>query len=268
MERTTKYSVFIILIIICFSCSTTDEAPIVDNRIKRKSLIIIDKTLSSIGVDDEMMNNYNGRCNQQIAFDRFTGFGDQVKGYLIHSNTLSNAPFVNEAINIKEPDVTRLGGISQRDSIRRYENEVQGIRSEVIKAFNQYFPHNNPDPTNRQTDLWAIFELMSDYFGQSSPEDDRLVIIVSDMIESMRGPGRRDFHSKPIKNKAEAEALAKEDAQWIKNNLAVDPANLENVKIRVWPPITTTEKSNFQNVRYYWDALFGEFGLTEVSYFE
>jgi hypothetical protein len=269
MEKITKYSLLISLlslIILGFSCETKEDTN-ERNRTLNKSLIIIDKTLSA-DIDKEMMNSFNTECNQQIAMERLIGFGDQVKGYLIHSNTLSNSPFTNVFINIKEPDVSDLGGISQRDVLGKYKNDVQKIQAQTVKAFNKYFPLDNEDPTNRQTDLWAIFELMSDYFGQSSPEDDRLVIIVSDMIESMRGPGRRDFHGKPIKNKVEAEALAKEDAQWIKNNLAVDTANLQNVKIRVWPPITSTEKSNFQNVRYYWDALFAEFGLMEVSYFE
>lgn len=249
-----------------FQCKkqTTTESNTL--TITKQSLVLIDKTLSS-KIDASIIKQHEGIILKTMGRDRFSQNGDQLAGYFIHANTLSNPPFISKTIDVEVPDTLNMGGRTKKNALNQYTSSIRSLQRVSINALREGINAFNEESTNQQTDLWAIFELMSGYFDNNASDDDRFVIIMSDMKESMKGEGRRDFHATPISSKAEAEAFAKTDAQWIQDNSRVNIDHLKGIKINILPPLTPTEKSNFQNLRYYWDALFSEMGIEEVSYF-
>lgn len=86
------------------------------------------------------------------------------------------------------------------------------------------------------------------------------------MVESMRGAARRDLHQTPIRTKAEAEQFAQTDVQWIREHLAIDSASLSAVKIDIWFTASSQGPGNQEYIRYYWEALFEEMGITDVYF--
>ncbi|MCB0580632.1 MAG: hypothetical protein KDD10_15135 [Phaeodactylibacter sp.] len=90
--------------------------------------------------------------------------------------------------------------------------------------------------------------------------------ILSDMVESGKGPGRRDFHANPIQDKAEALAFAAVDAKTIASIYAIAPAALQGCAVEIRTPYQSLEASHIQMNRYYWEALFGAFGVREVRF--
>jgi len=250
-----------------FSCNgnekEADSSEVVTlEKGNRHILIFSDKSLSlysdsaSLSVYKESLKNF--------LYDNYDQNGDRVKGYYIHANTLGATPFLEVNFSVPEPDFEEGGYQDQQNAKTNYEMARSDAKAACLQPLIESFKMNNESSTNRETDIWATFELMTRFFADATPRDTCYVFFISDMVESVKGEGRRDFHRHSIKDKQEAESMAVEDARWIKDNSEVDPQVLSRIKAWTWIPPGPTADNDFANLRYYWRKLFAELGVEKV----
>lgn len=243
------------------SCPDGGAPAVIPGPSKDALLILIDKTISS-APDAERQEVFR-RGSAQAVLTTLQNPGDVVQGHFIQQNTAGATAFLqSEPVPVfKAPE--RGGGKSLKDAERRYKAKLQTIQGICNKKLREAVQETNNTKTRLYTDLWGILEVGSRTFSRAS-YDTKTIHILSDLEESMRGEGRRDFHNKPITSKSEAIAFAKADAQTLQEVLDIDPTVLAGTKVVVYPPFNALEASGFALNRYYWEALFEAFGITEV----
>lgn len=224
-------------------------------------LILLDKTLS-LG-DERVQLKFEQPIRSRLV-DLIRKKDHQVMVYFIHGNTSGAQAAFKGAITADKPsdqELNELGGQSRTDRKNKYQQDINQQRSQIADKVKEALMAPNPEPTNRQTDLWASLEIMSRAFSTSRPEDKKYVFFVSDMEESVIGANRRDFTRKPPKDKMEAEAWAGQDMEVIKQLYKLQPDVLQGISVTIFLPKAAFEDSGFQTIRYYWEALFGSFGI-------
>lgn len=107
---------------------------------------------------------------------------------------------------------------------------------------------------------------MSRFFEGAPAGTRKQVFLLSDMMESSKGAGRRDFHAAPILYKSEAINLAKADAKAIPKIYKISPSALQGVEVSIWTPYQSLEASEMQATRHYWETLFDVCGLGRVEF--
>lgn len=231
---------------------------------KMYTLLLIDKTTSS--EIRALETKYKDRISELVK-GNFNYFGSVFQGSFIHGNTLGVPPFV-----VQEFDLEPLGSLEKLPKIEKVQTEKkhktkeQNEQTELIEIIESNLSLSLDESTKKYTDLWGTLELMSSFFQKFKDNSPKEVIFISDMMESMPGKGRRNFHQKLPSNKEEAEQLARKDAQWIQQNFSINIGALKDVHAIVWPPIEPLAASHFRVLRYYWEALFKEFGM-QASFF-
>jgi hypothetical protein len=226
------------------------------------TLLLVDKTGSSI-IDSVLLQEYQEKVTELISAN-FTSPGAKFQGYFVHSNTLGVPPFAERNFDTPIPD-----NFGELPKIRRkrIEAQVRLSQQKLIEEVVQDIKTEMGNQTSRNTDLWGTFELMSIFFSSSQDVASKDVVFISDMMESMRGKGRRNFHSTLPKSKEEAESWAIQDAQWIRNNFNIDDQTLSETNVKIWPPVKPLDPSTIRILRYYWTALFRQFGIGDVDFF-
>lgn len=253
--------------LLLFSCNGNEEetgsSETVDiNSANRHIIIFSDKSLSlysdsaSLSVYKESLKN--------LLYDNYDQNGDRVRGYYVHANTLGATPFLEATFSVPEPDFDKGGYQDQQNVQMEYEMARSDAKGRCLQPLIESFQLSNESSTNRETDIWASFELMTRFFSDAAPQDTCYAFFISDMVESVKGEGRRDFHHNSIKDKQEAESMAVEDARWIRENSEVDAQVLSRVKAWIWIPPGPTADNDFANLRYYWRKLFAELGVREM----
>ena len=191
--------------------------------------------------------------------------GDAFYGYYIHGNTLSGKHFFSKVLAWEVPNLEGLGGPSRQKRIDAMNSERRKQQGQILKEIKAALLERNENSTNRETDIWASLEVASRSFMSMPADTRKAIIFVSDLEESVRGEHRRDFTKKAPGNKAEAEEWAQVDLDWINANLDVKPEQLSGVKVTVYLPRDAHTSSDFQQVRYYWEALFAHWGMELVA---
>ena len=135
---------------------------------------------------------------------------------------------------------------------------LQRERKRILEQVRSQLALVNARASNQSTDLWASLEVLS---KESKPGETTKAYYFSDMIESVKGPGRRDFGRYPPAGADQAEAWAGQDAEGLKKRL--DSARLRNVQIRMVLPFEPTSSTKLNNpaVTRYWETLFGQLGI-------
>jgi hypothetical protein len=87
------------------------------------------------------------------------------------------------------------------------------------------------------------------------------VYYFSDMIESVKGSDRRDFHIKPPKDDSQAEQEAKADIKKLEKYAIGSP------QVTIVSPFepTASTKENNPHVTHYWQTLFQELGGVSIE---
>lgn len=228
----------------------------------KSTLLLVDKTGSS-AVDSILLQEYQEKVTRLIN-ENFTSSGATFQGYFIHSNTLGVPPFAER--NFDTPIPENFGELPKIRR-KRIEAQVRLSQQKLIEEVVQDLQTEMGRQTSSSTDLWGTFELMGIFFSSSSDANIKEVVFISDMMESMRGKDRRNFHSSLPKSKEEAESWAIQDAQWIRNNFNIDEQSLSKTNVKVWPPVKPLDSSTIRILRYYWTALFKEFDIGGVDFF-
>ena len=255
------------LLLMIFSCGNGgngDPSGVLVERsgANRHILVFLDKTLS-LKQDNTSLEGYKESL-KRFVYRNYYQNGDRVHGYFIHSDALGTTPFLEETFQVAKPDLEKGGYQTQEDNKMKYEMKLAEAKGLAIQSISKGFQLENTSETNRETDLWASFELMTRFFADAGLQDTCYAFFISDMVQSVKGEGQHDFHRYQIKTKEEAENLAMEAAKWIRENREVDPQVLSRVEVRMWIPPNPTGKNDFGMLRYYWNKLFAELGVREV----
>lgn len=219
------------------------------------TMVLLDKTLSLDNT--QLMNAQLDPLLKQVQIYLHRP-GDHLRVAFIHANTLGvNFP-VNTKLDWKVYTNEELNKMGGRDQDRAKSEEEDNRLQQQTKVFDDLrnaFNAPNPEPTNKQTDIWATFEHISTFFAEAPKGATKRVIFVSDMIEDVNGDQRRNFTQSPPKNKAEAEAWADADRQWMESQLKISTAALAGSEIFIYRPQDGMGDNDFQQIRYYWDHL-------------
>ena len=229
------------------------------------TMILLDKTLSLS--DTNLMSVQLEPLLGQVQ-SYLQRPGDRLRVAFIHGNTLGVNYPVNTELSWKEYTSEELDKMGGRDQDKAKSEEEDARLQQQTQAFEQLrtaFKAPNPEPTNKQTDIWAAFELISVFFAEAPKDAARRVIFVSDMIEDVDADQRRNFASQPPKDKAEAEAWAEADRQWIKKQLKVSLAALTDSEVFLYRPQDGMADNNFQQIRYYWDHLLKSWQMSPLQ---
>jgi hypothetical protein len=264
-----KYTLlFFIISMISLSCGessapedVTDSAPLEIPR--THVLILMDKTLSLS--NDSLILKFEQPLRSRLV-DLISLQDDEVSVHYIHGNTGGAQAVYQGVITEAKPtdeELEKLGGASRKDREKEYKRAIDRQRFQISDGVKTALTAPNPEKTKLQTDLWATLETMSRTFSGLTAYDHKYVIFVSDMEESMKGEGRRDFTKKAPADKAEAEAWAREDLEVIKQLYKVQPEVIAGTHVMIYLPKEAQQAGNFQTVLYYWEAIFKALGIPD-----
>ena len=116
----------------------------------------------------------------------------------------------------------------------------------------------NTGASNLSTDIWASLPVIAKA-GEAGSQVK--VYYFSDMIESVKGANRRDFHTNPPISDEQAEADAKTDMKKLQQYAIGSP------QVTIVSPFepTASTKENNPHVTHYWQTLFQELGGVSVE---
>lgn len=262
--KMNKLSLLLLAGLLVASCNNRKEIP---NEAEAASntylLILIDKTLST-KPDTKKVEEFRKTVSKAIV-DALQKKGDQVQAHFIHGQTAGAPFFLRESVDKDFVPPKGVGGQDIAEAEEDYMQELRSLRGRCNKGFREALAQENLHDTRLQTDLWGSFELMSRFFEGAPAGARKQVFLLSDMMESSKGAGRRDFHETPIADQSEALALAKADVKAIPKIYKINPSALQGIEIDIWTPYKALEASEMQATRYYWEALFEAYGLGKVG---
>jgi hypothetical protein len=220
------------------------------------TLVFIDKSVSvnvnRSFVDDKYQRILSEAIEQNIRYK-----GDRLEVYYIHENTAKGKALQvvcrSEMEDISQTSATDAESIKTAFDLSLKKEKIQFKQLAIQKLHTA-----NTSESNQATDIWASLAVIDQL---ASIGFDVKVYYFSDMIESMKEAGRRDFHNNPPKNSEEAEAWAKTDANTMKNrypNLSIAEIKL----ILPFEPTTGTHQNN-PAITTYWQTLFNELGVSQ-----
>lgn len=226
------------------------------------TLIFIDKT-SSVAFREEDVINWK-KSIKKFLEEKYRKKGDRFAVNYVHENTLgAGRAYMNKHAVDPLPDISRLGGRDRDRKVKEHKKECRNVCAEALKAVEVGLADNGNSSVKNETDLWATFEIMSRYFNQGN--NNKNVIFISDMIESKRGTNRKQYHKNRFKSKEEAETAAKADAEFIESNYKIVRENLSDINVSILFPHGALDKSDKEYFMYYWEELFGLFGIEDVD---
>jgi len=265
--KTKTFAGLVLLLALCFTAcggveTTSDTTEAAETEATKDALLIlIDKTISSTPPEARQQAFLNHTARKVV--ETLQNPGDCVRGHFIQENTTGSTAFLRSPKIPAYEAPQRGGGKTQKEAERKYQSRLDGLRGQCNKQLREGAGLINTTGTRLQTDLWGILEVASRFFSEADYQN-KQIIILSDLEESMPGKDRRDFHAQPIQSKSQAEAFAKADVDIIRQLLDIDENVLKGAVVTVFQSFGPLGDSDFKLNRYYWETLFEEFGVTEV----
>jgi hypothetical protein len=214
------------------------------------TLVFLDKT-QSVHVDKRYVNDKYRQALTDIIEQNMKNKGDKLEVYFIHENT-SKARALSLTVR-SEKDNLEGANATDREGIALQKEKSIYLRQLLAKLNQQ-----NTGASNLSTDIWASLPVIAKA-GESGSQVK--VYYFSDMVESVKGADRRDFHINPPKSDAEAEMDAKEDIKKLERYAIGSP------QVTIVSPFepTASSKENNPHVTHYWQTLFQELGGVSVE---
>ncbi|WP_031528481.1 hypothetical protein [Dyadobacter crusticola] len=220
------------------------------------TLVFLDKT-QSVHVDRNYVNDKYRQALTDIVETNMRNKGDKLEVYFIHENT-SKARALSLTVR-SEKDETEGANATDREGIETaFQLALQKEKGIYLRQLLTKLNQQNTGASNLQTDIWASLPVIAKA-GESGSEVK--VYYFSDMVESVKGADRRDFHIKPPKSDSEAEADAKADSKKL------DQYAIGSPQVTIVSPFepTASTKENNPHVTHYWQTLFQELGGVSVE---
>lgn len=233
--------------------ATAQTAPVGKTRI----LVLIDRS-GSVHFDVD-------KAFQKVA-EQISGMvqaGDELGVAYIHSQTEVNSQRV--AIRAKLPtNYDELGGASQSSARLKVSKQLMTERALMKTTLRKMLTTAADSRTQESSDVWGSLATMDTFFRTASPGDNCRVFIVSDLVESMPGAGRRDFHKQhPANDAAQLRQMARADVPKIRSIYDLGSASpLGKVdQLTVLFPTSGVQNSQNNAMTQYWTNVFELLGL-------
>jgi hypothetical protein len=193
-----------------------------------------------------------------VSSTRLACYGDAVHAFQLHGGTRAKVNRQDAIDAIAPAVVTGVPKIAAAIATSQRNRRVATLQREAIPRLLRIVSDPIAPEDRRQTDILGSLEVISDEVGRA-PGARTLVYFMSDMRESMRGTGRRDFDAQPPSSPAQAQAWADQDVAVL-HQMHVDTARLRNVEVRVLLG-NLALKPHSSEIRFYWERIFRNAGI-------
>lgn len=198
--------------------------------------------------------------NETIACE-----GDAVLTFLVHRETDGKAGADRFVSRVENTDLTEKSSGGARSARSAYRQQIARERRNALRRTLHVADEATiASELRMHTDLLGMLPVVAEELPPGAA-DERRVLILSDLNESMSGPGRRDFDRRPPTSREEAEAWAAEDVAFVTREYRVAQDALAGVEL---VPVlgSLANKPSFSTVKAYWETLWTAFGATEIDW--
>ena len=235
------------------SCASEKQAKTPDPTY---TLLFIDKT-RSVNVDNAFVAEKYEKVINRIIDENIHQKGDRLDVYFIHENT-SKARALNVTVRSEMDDVSAASPTDREAAETEFTMLLDREKSGIQKRVMQQLSTQNTGASNQRTDIWASLPVLE----KANKTGLRVkAYYLSDMIESVPGPNRRDFQKLPPKGNTEADEWAKTDAKQLSRYAIGSP---DITMVLPFAP-NASAKENNPTITQYWQTLFAELGAGNVE---
>lgn len=253
-----KVIISFLLILTSFACSNdgnSDKAKTATDG-PTYTLIFLDKT-RSVNVDESFVRQKYQQALTTIIEENIRRKGDRLAVYFIHENT-AKARALNLTTRTEMEDVSAASPTDREAAETEFGLALNREKATMRQRVLQQLVAQNTGSSNQQTDIWASLPVIEKASETGATVN---VYYLSDMVESVKGPDRRDFHMRPPQNTAQADEWAKADAKQLKRYTLGSP---DITMILPFQPNASVNENN-PAVTQYWQTLFTELGVGTVE---
>jgi hypothetical protein len=248
--------IFCTLGLLFVACSGDGDKAKVNTDEPIYTLIFLDKT-RSVNVNNAFVAQKYQKALTDIIEQNIRQKGDRLDVYFIHENT-SKARALNVTVRSEMDDVSAASPTDRETAEAEFDIALTREKAQIRQRVLQQLVAQNAGSSNQETDIWASLPVIAKANETGATVK---VYYLSDMIESVKGPGRRDFQKQAPKDNVQADEWAKADAEQLKRNTIGSP---EITMILPFEPNASVKENN-PAVTQYWQTLFSELGVSTVS---
>ena len=251
----TSLSLFVILSAFLFACGGEKETKALPDA-PVTTLIFLDKT-QSVNVNKAYVADKYRQALTDIIQNNMKNKGDKLEVYFIHENT-SKAKALSLTVRSEKDNLEGTNATDREGIETAYDLSLQKEKSIFLRQAMLKLNQQNTGASNLSTDIWASLPVIAKA-GEAGSQVK--VYYFSDMIESVKGANRRDFHTNPPISDEQAEADAKTDMKKLQQYAIGSP------QVTIVSPFepTASTKENNPHVTHYWQTLFQELGGVSVE---
>jgi hypothetical protein len=219
------------------------------------TMIFMDKSVS-VNVNKKFINEKYTKVINDLIEQHVNKKGDKVDVFFIHENT-GQGKALEITCQTEMGDQSSANATDSEAIKTEYDMSIQKERAIFRQQILKKLQTQNASSSKNNTDIWATLPIIDKKVAQGFNVK---VYYLSDMVESMRAPNRRDFHVNPPDDDAAAVGWAREDVLKFKNDLP----NIRNAQIFIVKPFepTATTRQNSPSIAIYWQRLFMELGVS------
>lgn len=241
------------------SGSSDKSKPATDEPIY--TLIFLDKT-RSVNVNKTFIARKYQQALSDIIEQNIRQKGDKLDVYFIHENT-SKARALTVTTRTEREDASGASPTDREAAETEFNLTLSREKAQIRQRVWQQLAAQNSGSSNQKTDIWASLPVIAKANESGATIK---VYYLSDMIESMKGrsgdpANRRDFQVKPPKDNTQSEEWARADAGQLKRYTIGSP---DITMILPFEPNASVKENN-PTVTQYWQTLFQELGVGNVS---
>ena len=238
------------------ACSGVGDKAKINSDEPIYTLIFLDKT-RSVNVNNAFVAQKYQQTLTDIIEQTIRQKGDKLAIYFIHENT-SKARALELTVRSEMEDVSAASPTDREAAETEFNLTLTREKAQIRQRVLQQLMTQNTGSSNKETDIWASLPVIAKANESGATVN---VYYLSDMVESVKGPGRRDFQVKPPKNNAQADEWAKTDAENLKRYTIGNPA----IKMILPFEPNASVKENNPAITQYWQTLFSELGVGTVT---
>jgi hypothetical protein len=237
------------------ACSSEKEKkPVTNSPIY--TLIFMDKT-RSVNVNEAFVAKKYEQILSDIVAQNIRQKGDKVEVYFIHENT-SKAKALSLTCRTEIDDTQAMNATDREGAQTTFGLMLDREKMVFSRQITSKLAIQNLSASRQNTDIWGSLPVIA---KAAETGMEVKVYYLSDMIESMSGAGRRDFHHNAPANNQEAQSWAKADAKILKNYTL----GAAEVKMALPFEPTSSTKENNPTITVYWSTLLQELGAMSVE---
>ena len=251
----TNY-IALFLLLLLSACSSDGDKTKVSTNEPIYTLIFLDKT-RSVNVNNAFVARKYQQALSEIIDQNIRQKGDKLEVYFIHENT-SKARALTITARTEMEDVEAASATDREAAETEFDLTLNREKAQIRQRVFQQLGAQNTGASNQETDIWASLPVIAKANESGATVS---VYYLSDMIESVKGPTRRDFHVKPPKDNAQADEWAKADAGQLKRYTIGSPTI---TMILPFEPNASVKQNN-PAVTQYWQTLFSDLGAGTVE---